>query len=137
MAPEVALSLSSIHVFGQTCHIEYIIDQLDKITAPLSDTVKRNKRLTTSSSSGACTQLEPNRNSNTPISKRDGQYYLKSEENKNELFSYIGKQLANTEMDVRLLLSTDSEMVLSDNLLDVSALQPCNQAEAHMLIILH
>ena len=87
--------------------------------------------------SGARTRLDPDGDGSTPIPKRDWQSYLKHAENKKELFSFISKQLAKTGMDGRLLLSTDCEMVLSNKPFDVSALQPCNHAEADTRIILH
>ena len=58
-------------------------------------------------------------------------------ENKKELFSFVRKQLAKTDMDGILLISTESEKVLSNKPFDVSALQPCNHAEADTRIILH
>ena len=58
-------------------------------------------------------------------------------ENKQELFSFISKQLAKTDFDGKLLLSTEFEKVLSNKPFNVSAIQPCNHAEADTCIILH
>ena len=46
MEDAVAVSLSKIHEVGQALHEEYVNTRLDKITIPLSDTIKRNNRLT-------------------------------------------------------------------------------------------
>ena len=62
---------------------------------------------------------------------------MKIFENKKELFSFVSKQLAKTDMDGILLISTESKKVLSNKPFDVSALQPCNHAEADTRIILH
>ena len=62
---------------------------------------------------------------------------MKHFENKKELFSFVSKQLAKTDMDGILLISTESENVLSNKPFDVSAHQPCNHAEADTRIILH
>ena len=47
------------------------------------------------------------------------------------------QQYNKTDMDGILLISTESEKVLSNKPFDVSALQPCNNAEADTSIILH
>ena len=76
------------------------------------------------------TRLEPDGDGSTPIPKRDWQSYLKNVENKKELFSFVSKELVKTDMDGILLISTESEKVLSNKPFDVSALQHCNHAEA-------
>ena len=87
--------------------------------------------------SGTHTRLEPGGDGSTPIPKRDWQSYMKIVENKKELFSFVSKQLAKTDMDGILLISTEFEKVLSNKPFDVSALQPCNHSEADTRIILH
>ena len=87
--------------------------------------------------SGARTLLKPDGDGNTPIPKREWQSYLKNVENKQELFSFISKQLAKTDFDGKLLLSTEFEKVLSNKPFNVSAIQPCIHAEADTRIILH
>ena len=86
---------------------------------------------------GTRTRLEPDGDGRTPIPKKDWQSYLKNEDNKKELFSFVSKQLVKADMDGKLLLSTEYEAVLSNKPFDVSALQPCNHAEADTRIILH
>ena len=78
--------------------------------------------------SGTRTRLEPDGDGSTPIPKR---------ENKKELFSIVSKQLDKTDMDGILLISNESEKVLSNKPFDVSALQPYNHAEADTCIIQH
>ena len=46
MDPAVAISLSQIHEVGQALHEDYVNKRLDKVTVPLSDTIKRNNKLT-------------------------------------------------------------------------------------------
>ena len=46
MDQAVAVSLCQIHEFGQALHEEYVKTWLEKGTVPLSDTIKRNNRLT-------------------------------------------------------------------------------------------
>ena len=53
-----------------------------------------------------------------------------------ELFS-VCKQLAKTDMDGILLISTMSDTVLSNKSIYTSPLQPCNHGEADTRIILH
>jgi len=89
--------------------------------------------------SGTRTLLIPDGDGNTRIPKREWQSYLKNVENKQELFSFISKQLAKTDFDRKLLLSTDIERVglLSNKPFIVSAIQLCNHTEADTRIILH
>ena len=42
MDDAVAVSLSKIHEVGQALHTEYVNTRLDKVTVPMSDTIKRN-----------------------------------------------------------------------------------------------
>ena len=42
----VTVSLSKIHEVGQALHNEYMNTRLDKVTVPLSDTIKRNNMFT-------------------------------------------------------------------------------------------
>ena len=46
MDDAVAVSLSKIHEDGQALHKEYVNARLDKVTVPLSDTIKRNNMFT-------------------------------------------------------------------------------------------
>ena len=46
MDDAVAVSLSKIHEVGQVLHKEYVNARLDKVTVPLSDTIKRNNMFT-------------------------------------------------------------------------------------------
>ena len=80
---------------------------------------------------GTRTRLEPDGDGRTPIPKKDWQSYLKNEDNKKELFSFVSKQLVKADMDGKLLLSTESEAVLSNKPFDVSALQPCRSRYTH------
>ncbi len=73
----------------------------------------------------------------TPIPKGDWQSYLKNAENKTELFTFASKQLAKTDINGKLIISTVSQTVLSNKPFDLSALHPCNHAEADTRIILH
>ena len=70
--------------------------------------------------------------SRTPIHKSVwNSGFLKNEDNKNELFSFIIRQICKSEVNGTLLLSTYFDGVLTNRNVDVSGLQPCNQAEAH------
>ncbi|KAL8593865.1 hypothetical protein ACOMHN_018077 [Nucella lapillus] len=74
----------------------------------------------------------------TPILKRDwNSGFLKNEENKKELFSFITTQISKADMDGKLLLSTRFETVLSNKYCDLTTLQPCNHSEADTRILLH
>ena len=46
MDDAVAVSLSKIHEVGQALHKEHVNARLDKVTVPLSDTIKRNNMFT-------------------------------------------------------------------------------------------
>jgi len=46
MDDTVAVSLFKIHEVGQALHKEYVNTRLDKVTVPLSDTIKRNNMFT-------------------------------------------------------------------------------------------
>ena len=54
--------------------------------------------------------------------------FLKNEDSKKELFSFISREMSATDMDGRLLLTTFSGDVLSSKPCDVTTLQPCNHA---------
>ncbi|KAL8561604.1 hypothetical protein ACOMHN_024839 [Nucella lapillus] len=74
----------------------------------------------------------------TPIPKRDwNSGFLKNQENKKELFSFITTQISKADMDGNLLLSTRFETVLSNKYCDLTTLQPCNHSEADTRILLH
>ncbi|KAG1666379.1 hypothetical protein GQR58_018915 [Nymphon striatum] len=146
MEDAVAVSLSQIHETGQALHKEYVNTWQDKMTTIVEridavwDTYHElSLKLLTQQlrGSGTRTRLEPNGNGNTPIPKRDWQSYLKNVENKKELSSFVSKQLVKNYMNGKLFLSTEAEMVLSNKPFDVSALQPCNYAEADTHIILY
>ena len=63
--------------------------------------------------------------------------FLKNEENKQELFSYLSEEIVKKDLGGKLLLSTKCERVLSNRPCDVSALEPCNHSEADTRIFLH
>ena len=46
MDDAVAVSLSKIHEVGQALHKEYVNTRLDKVTVPMSDTIKRKNMFT-------------------------------------------------------------------------------------------
>ena len=63
--------------------------------------------------------------------------FLKNEYNKKELFSFISRQICKKDVNVTLPLSIYFDGVLTNRNVDVSGLQPCNQAEADTRILLH
>ena len=63
--------------------------------------------------------------------------FLKNEENKKELFSFLSEEIVKKDLGGKLLLSTKCERVLSNRPCDVSALEPCNHSEADIMIFLH
>ena len=74
----------------------------------------------------------------TPIPKYEwNSSFLKNEDNKKELFSFISRQIWKSDVNVKLLLRTYFDGVLTNRNFDVSGLQPCNQAEADTRILLH
>jgi hypothetical protein len=74
----------------------------------------------------------------TQIPKREwNSGFLKNEENKRELFSFISTQISKTDMGGKLLLSTHFETVLSNRHCDLTTLQPSNHTEADTGILLH
>ena len=74
----------------------------------------------------------------TPIPKHEwNSGFLKNEENKKELFSFISTQISKNDMDGKLLLSTRFETELSNRDCDLTTLQPCNHSEADTRILLH
>ena len=73
----------------------------------------------------------------TKIPKHEWSSFLKNEENKKELFSFISTQISKTDMGRKLLLSTHFETVLSNRHCDLATLQPCNHSEADTRILLH
>ena len=60
--------------------------------------------------------------------------FLKNEENKKELFSFLSEEIVKKDLGGKLLLSTKCERVLSNRPCDVSALEPCNYSEADTMI---
>ena len=74
----------------------------------------------------------------TPILKSEwNSGFLKNEDNKRELFSFISRQICKSDVNGTLLLSTYFGGVLTNRNVCVSGLQPCNQAEADTRILLH
>lgn len=77
-------------------------------------------------------------NGNTKLPKKDwNSGFLKNEENKQELFSFISKEISKIDMDGKLLLSTCADTVLTNRPCDITTLKQCNHAEADTRIILH
>ena len=75
---------------------------------------------------------------NTPIPKSEwNSGFLKNEDNKKELFSFINRQICKSDVNGTLLLITYFDDVLTNRNSDVSGLQPCNQAEADTRMLLH
>ena len=74
----------------------------------------------------------------TPIPKSEwNSGFLKIEDSKKELFSFISRHICKSDLNGTLLLSTYFDGVLTNRNFDVSGLQPCNQAEADTWILLH
>ena len=73
----------------------------------------------------------------TPIPKHEWSGFLKNEDNKKELFSFISTQISKNDMRGKLLLTTRFETVLSNMPCDVTKLQKCNHSEADTRILLH
>ncbi|KAJ8396483.1 hypothetical protein AAFF_G00017890 [Aldrovandia affinis] len=74
----------------------------------------------------------------TPIPKHEwNSGFLKNEENKKDLFSFISTQISKTDMGGKLLLTTHFKTVLSNKHCDLTKLQPCNHSEADTRILLH
>ena len=74
----------------------------------------------------------------TPIPKSEwNSGFLKNEDNKNELFSFISRQICKSDENGTLLLSTYFDGVLTNRHFDVSGIQSCNQAEVDTRILLH
>ena len=74
----------------------------------------------------------------TPILKSEwNSGFLKNEDNKKELFSFISRQICKSDINGTFLLSTYFDGVLTNRNFDASGLQPGNQAEADTRILLH
>ena len=79
-----------------------------------------------------------NGDGSTPIPKSEwNSGFLKDEDNKKELFSFISRQICKGDVNGTLLLSNYFDGVLTNRNIAVSGLQPCNQAEADTRILLH
>ena len=63
--------------------------------------------------------------------------FLKNEDNKKELFSFISRHICKCDVNGTFILSTYFDGVLTNRNFNVSGLQPCNQAEAETRILLH
>ena len=74
--------------------------------------------------------------STPPIPKSEwNSGFLKNEDNINELFSFISRQICKSDVNGTLLLSTYFDGVLTNRNFDVSG--QCNQAEADTRVLLH
>ena len=74
----------------------------------------------------------------TPIPKSEwNSGFLKNEDNKKELFTFISRQICKSDLNGTLVLSIYFDIVLTNRNFDVSGLQPCNHAEANTGILLH
>ena len=76
---------------------------------------------------------------NTPIPP-NWESFLRSEQNKNELFIYLAKCMQSYDIDGKILVSTLGKLVVTagqHDLQDMESLQPCSHEEADTRIILH
>ena len=74
-----------------------------------------------------------------PIPKGDEwQKFLKDNQNKDELFQCIGRELQRSTVEsTDHLLTTNADIVLSNKATDITALSPCQQEEADTRMMLH
>ena len=74
-----------------------------------------------------------------PIPKgAEWQKFLKDNQNKDELFQFIGQELQrSTVASTYHLLTTKAEFVLCNKATDITALSPCQQEEAETRMMLH
>ena len=74
-----------------------------------------------------------------PIPKGvEWQKFLKDNQNKDELFQFIGQELQRSTVESTYhLLTTKADIVLSNKATDISALSPCQQEEADTRMMLH
>lgn len=84
--------------------------------------------------SGARTRIG---DGSTPIPKHEWSNFLKNEDNKKELFSFVSREIAKADMCGKLLLTTHFESVLSNRQCDTTTIEPCNHSEADSRIFLH
>ena len=62
---------------------------------------------------------------------------MANDENKTELFCMMANALVTSPNNDKVIVSTRLETVISNKLINTSALQPCNQEEADTRIFLH
>ena len=74
-----------------------------------------------------------------PIPKGvEWQKFLKDNQNKDELFQFIGQELQRSTVESTYhLLTTKADIVLSNKATDITALSPCQQEEADTRMMLH
>ena len=74
-----------------------------------------------------------------PIPKGvEWQKFLKDNQNKDELFQFIGQELQRSTVEsTDHLLTTQADIVLSNKATDITALSPCQQEEADTRMMLH
>ena len=84
-------------------------------------------------------QTQPGPEGRMPIPKRDLQKYLSNSDNMKESFAYCSGQLANSDIDGILIVTTTLSGVLTNqqNECDLAGFLPCNHAEADSQFILH
>ena len=64
--------------------------------------------------------------------------FLKDNQNKDELFQFIGQELQRSTVESTYhLLTTKADIVLSNKATDITALSPCQQEEADTRMMLH
>ena len=92
---------------------------------------------TTAAWVGCGIRLEPHVDGSTPIRRNDCKSYLQMCRIKGA--PLISRYTAGQDWHVwtNLLLCTDSEVVLSNKLFDVSSFQLCNHDDAHIILHLH
>lgn len=73
----------------------------------------------------------------TPIPKHNWNEYLKSSDNKRELFSFLSQRIAQHDFGDCQVLSTLLNDVLVRGQCDISHISPCNHIEADTRIFLH
>lgn len=110
---------------------------VERVDAVWDTYPEKSLKLQTQLRRGSGPRTQIGQNGNTPIPKRDWQKYLTNTENKREFFAFCSQKLAETKLDDILIVTTQSESVLSNIECDLSGLLPCNHAEADSRIILH
>ncbi|KAL8559021.1 hypothetical protein ACOMHN_039776 [Nucella lapillus] len=127
----------TFHEYAQSVFMPYVLRQLKQVSRVdvlwdvyLEDSLKAATRVKRGSG-------QRRRVVSEALIPGNWQGFLRLDKNKEELFSFLGHILAETNVPGKVIISTCNSNVLTSSEINISELQPCTQEEADGRLLLH